>query len=240
MNKEELIQELQKININLSDEQFTQIDAFCDYLLEYNQHTNLTAIRDKESIFLKHIYDSLTIIKVVDFNTINTVLDIGTGPGFPGIVLKFIYPNIQITLLDSNNKKTKFLETVKNNFQLENITIVNSRAEEYINNHRESFDLVTSRAVARLNILVELAIPYIKIDGLFIAMKGIKEETESEEGIESAKLLSAKIKEVYQTILPIEKSERTIYVFQKEKATNNKYPRRYEQIKKNPLKIITK
>ena len=236
MNKKELLTELQKININITKEQSETIDVFCDYLMEYNEHTNLTAIKDRESIYLKHIYDSLTLSTAINLNELETVLDIGTGPGFPGIVLKFIYPHLKITLLDSNNKKTKFLETVVEKFQLNEITIINARAEDYIQNNREKFDLVTSRAVARLNILLELSIPYVTINGYFIAMKGIKDQVETEEGIATALLLDSKIELILELELPIENSARTLYKIKKESQTSKKYPRRYEQIKKNPLK----
>ena len=122
MNKEEFVNELKKININLSNEQINMFEIYCNELIEYNKHTNLTAITDKKDIYLKHFYDSLTLVFALDFTKINTLIDIGTGAGFPGLVLKILFPHLELTLLDSNNKKTKFLELLVKKLNLNNIT----------------------------------------------------------------------------------------------------------------------
>ena len=246
MNKEELIESIKGLGINPTETQLQNLEIFLDCLLEENLKTNLTAIKDKENSYLKHVYDSLTIVKVLHLKDnilyisktipINNILDIGTGPGFPGIILKIFFPALHVTLLDSNNKKTKFLEKVTKNLGLTKINIINSRAEEYVVSQRESFDLVTSRAVARLNILLELAIPFVRPGGLFIAMKGRKDHLEEQEGKAAAKLLQSSWLNTLNFSLPKENSERTLYQITKSKPTSKLFPRRYEQIIKNPLK----
>jgi len=239
MNKELLISELKNININLTEKQIEQIEDFCLFLLEENKKYNLTAIREYEEVLLKHVYDSLTMIQAHDLSFEQTLLDIGSGAGFPGIILKIAFPKLKITLLDSNGKKTHFLELVKQKFNLEDLTIVNDRAEEYIKNKRESYDLVTARAVASLNVLLELAIPFLKVKGLFIAMKSdIKEELKLAK--ETSVFLNSHIQSVEELSLPIENSKRTLVTIKKTSATPNEYPRRYDQIIKKPLKRTRK
>lgn len=152
MTEEEFITELTKLNIEVTPEKLDQLKEYASFLLEYNQHTNLTAIRDINEVYLKHFYDSLTIVKAINLKEVNTLLDIGTGPGFPGMVLKIIYPHLQITLMDSNNKKINFLKALAQELNL-NVEIIYGRAEEFIVNRREYYDVVTSRAVASLDIL---------------------------------------------------------------------------------------
>lgn len=165
MNKEEFILELSKLNIELTEDQLNNLNTYKDYLIEYNSHTNLTTITDPEEIYLKHFYDSLTIAKVIDLKEYNSLIDVGTGAGFPGMVLKIVYPNLNVTLLDSNNKKTKFLSELKDKLNLDNLNIINERSEEFALNHLETFDIVTSRAVANLRVLTELCLPMVKENG---------------------------------------------------------------------------
>jgi len=239
MNKETLVIELLKLGIELSKEKIEQIEEFCLFLLSENKKYNLTAIRELEEVYLKHVYDSLTLIKAKDLTKEQTLLDIGSGGGFPGIILKIVFPTLKITLLDSNSKKTKFLELVKNKLKLDNLTIINARAEEYIINARECYDLVTARAVASLNVLVELAVPFLKTSGYFIAMKAdILSEIELAK--QSALILNFKIEEIIELKLPIQNSLRNLVVIRKLDKTPIKYPRRYEQIMKKPLIINQK
>ena len=235
MNKETFIKELNNIGINPSTEQLTQLDEYADFLLKYNTKTNLTAIREKEQVYLKHFYDSLTIVKTIDLNNINTIIDIGTGPGFPGVVLKIMYPNIELTLLDSNNKKIEFLKQLVDKLKLINIQIINGRAEEFINNNREKYDIVTSRAVSNLPVLTELCMPFVRENGYFIAMKG-QAETEIKDSMYAIKELGGEIENINKFYLPIENSERNIIKIKKIHKTDSKYPRRYDKITKNPLK----
>lgn len=237
MTEEEFIIELTKLNIELTPEKLDQLKEYASFLLEYNQHTNLTAIRDINEVYLKHFYDSLTIVKAINLKEVNTVLDIGTGPGFPGMVLKIIYPHLQITLMDSNNKKIGFLKALAQELNL-NVEIIYGRAEEFIVNRREYYDVVTSRAVASLDILAELSIPYVKTNGLFVAMKSNYQE-ELQATLPILKKLDSKVEKIEKFSLPKIEANRAIICIRKEKATNHKYPRNYNQIK-NASKLSCK
>ena len=237
MTEEEFITELTKLNIEVTPEKLDQLKEYASFLLEYNQHTNLTAIRDRNEVYLKHFYDSLTIVKAINLKEVNTVLDIGTGPGFPGMVLKIIYPHLQITLMDSNNKKIGFLKALAQELNL-NVEIIYDRAEEFIVNRREYYDVVTSRAVASLDILAELSIPYVKTNGLFVAMKSNYQE-ELQATLPILKKLDSKVEKIEKFSLPKIEANRAIICIRKEKATNHKYPRNYNQIK-NASKLSCK
>lgn len=232
MNIETFIKEVEKLNITVTKENLASLAKYKDLLIEYNKKFNLTAIKSDEEIYLKHFYDSLTLIKAYSLNGNLKLLDIGTGAGFPGIVLKIFYPDLELTLLDSNHKKIAFLEVVIKELNLKNVTCINSRAENLPKTYREYFDIVTSRAVAHLRILLELSIPYLKIGGKLIAMKGLSEE----EIKESAKILEKLDSTIVDTIkfnLPIEGSNRSLVIIQKNKKTNEIYPRSYDKIVKN-------
>ena len=237
MTEEEFITELTKLNIEVTPEKLDQLKEYASFLLEYNQHTNLTAIRDINEVYLKHFYDSLTIVKAINLKEVNTVLDIGTGPGFPGMVLKIIYPHLQITLMDSNNKKIGFLKALAQELNL-NVEIIYGRAEEFIVNRREYYDVVTSRAVASLDILAELSIPYVKTNGLFVAMKSNYQE-ELQATLPILKKLDSKVEKIEKFSLPKIEANRAIICIRKEKATNHKYPQNYNQIK-NASKLSCK
>ena len=231
MNKDEFINELKKINIELTNEQLNMLEIYKDYLLEYNKHTNLTAIKEDNLVYLKHFYDSLTILKYLDKGKL---LDIGTGAGFPGMVIAICNPNIEVTLLDSNNKKITFLNNLVNKLQLKNVTLIHDRAENYVHNNKEKFDYVTSRAVAQLRILCELGIPALKIHGLFIAMKGNLEE-ELNESKDTIELLNSEILKEEKFKLPVENSNRENLILIKNSSNSDIYPRSYEKIVKKPL-----
>ena len=237
MTEEEFITELTKLNIEVTPEKLDQLKEYASFLLEYNQHTNLTAIRDRNEVYLKHFYDSLTIVKAINLKEVNTLLDIGTGPGFPGMVLKIIYPHLQITLMDSNNKKIGFLKALAQELNL-NVEIIYGRAEEFIVNRREYYDVVTSRAVASLDILAELSIPYVKTNGSFVAMKSNYQE-ELQATLPILKKLDSKVEKIEKFSLPKIEANRAIICIRKEKATNHKYPRNYNQIK-NASKLSCK
>ena len=232
MNIETFIKEVEKLNITVTKENLASLAKYKDLLIEYNKKFNLTAIKSDEEIYLKHFYDSLTLIKAYSLNGNLKLLDIGTGAGFPGIVLKIFYPDLELTLLDSNHKKIAFLEVVIKELNLKNVTCINSRAENLPKTYREYFDIVTSRAVAHLRILLELSIPYLKVGGKLIAMKGLSEE----EIKESAKILEKLDSTIVDTIkfnLPIEGSNRSLVIVQKNKKTKEIYPRSYDKIMKN-------
>ena len=233
MNKNKFIEELKKINIILDEKQLNQLEKYYELLVEYNKVMNLTGITEKEEVYLKHFYDSLTIIKVIDLKNVNSLCDIGTGAGFPGLVLKIVFPNLKVTLLDSLNKRINFLNNVINELNLKNIEAIHTRAEEYAILNRNKFDITTSRAVAHLSILLEYAIPITKENGYFIPLKGNIDE-ELNESENALKCLNSKIEKIENFELPIEGSKRNIIKIQKIKD-NKKYPRKYSEIKKNRL-----
>lgn len=207
MNKEIFIQELNKLKIKITEEQLNKLELFYDLLIKWNDLINLTRITKKEDVYLKHFYDSLTLTKVVNLNNINTLCDVGTGAGFPGIVLKILYPNLKITLIDSLQKRVNYLNEIIKELKLDNIKAIHIRGEDY----HEKFDLVTSRAVANIEKLVNYTMHLVDKNGLFIAMKGdiSKELTEEvKEKIEK----KYKIIEINEFLLPIEDSKRSLLV----------------------------
>lgn len=233
MNKEIFIQELKKINIDITEEQLNQLDKYYNLLITENEKFNLTGITDYEEVYLKHFYDSATLNKIVKLDN-QTLCDIGTGAGFPGLVLKILFPNLRITLVDSLTKRCNFLELVIKELDLKNIIVVNERAEKYSLKVKEKYDIVTSRAVAKLNELLEYSIPLLKLNGNYIGMKSNLEE-ELKNIDNCVKELNIKIKEIEEFNLPIENSKRTLINIIKLGKTSNKYPRNYSQIKKYPL-----
>ena len=214
MNKEDFINELRKLNIKINDKQSDQLDLYYKLLIEWNNKINLTRIVDKKDVYLKHFYDSLTITKVIDLNKDLVLCDIGTGAGFPGLVLKIVFPNLKIVLVDALLKRINFLNVVIKELGLENIETVHSRAEDYVKLHKEEFDVVTARAVSKLNNLLIYSIPLIKKNGYFIPLKANCEEEikESKKIIDNKKLVIEKIEEFD---LPIENSHRTIIKIKK-------------------------
>ena len=233
MNKEIFIKELKKMNITLTAKQLDQLEKYYEILVIENEKYNLTAITRKEDVYLKHFYDSLTLTKIIDLNN-QSLCDIGTGAGFPGIVLKIVYPTLKVTLLDATEKKCKFLQKVIDNLKLKDIEVINERAEIFSKVNREKYDIVTSRAVAPLKHLLEYSIPLVKINGYYIAMKG--EITKEIENIDIYYKKLDIIKDKILTFqLPFEKSTRTLIRYQKLKETNQKYPRKYKEIKNKSL-----
>lgn len=233
MNKEEFIKETKKIGIELNNQILNDLEAYYNILKEENTKYNLTRIISQEDVYLKHFYDSLTITKIVDINN-QSICDLGSGAGFPGLVLAICFPNSKVTLIESNGKKCYFLNTVKEKLNLNNVNIINTRVEEYARKNRGIFDIVTARAVAPLKHLLEYGVPLVKIEGSFIAMKAnIEDEIENIDNY-YAKL---DIKEVKKMVfnLPKENSLRTLLKYQKLKVTNQKYPRRYSDIIKKEI-----
>ncbi len=233
MNKEEFVNELAKLNIKLSNNQLNQLNTYYQMLVEENKKYNLTAITEENQVYLKHFYDSITIVKAIKLDN-QYICDIGTGAGFPGLVLKIIFPNIKIDLLDATNKKCEFLKMVIDKLELQNINVINARCEDYAKRVREKYDIVTSRAVAPLKHLLEYSIPLLKINGTFISLKSnISEEILNINNYYQK--LSLFNENIIEFELPYEKSKRTIYMVMKEKATPLIYPRIYSQIKKKEI-----
>lgn len=239
MKINEFIEAIKNINVNINDEILKSLEIYSKELKQYNEHTNLTAIKEIEDIYLKHFFDSILVAKYVDFKNIESIIDIGTGAGFPGLVLKIFFPHLKVTLLDSNNKKTKFLEYISDKLNLNDIEIVNDRAENFIKTKRHSYDLCISRAVSELRIILELGLPFVKLDGKLVALKG-NYEKEYEHVEETLKVLDAQLVNIQEDILPIEESRRTFLIYKNNKLISNEYPRTYEKIKKKPLKYTCK
>lgn len=234
MKIEEFVKYLEKYNIKYDSQILNKLEVYAEFLLEYNTHTNLTAIRNVEDVYLKHFLDSVLLLNHVDLKENSNILDIGTGAGFPGVILKIFRPDLNITLLDSNNKKITFLNELIKKLELNNIKAVNERAEEFIKENRENYDYVTSRAVSSLNVLSELSIPFVKVNGYFIPMKGNYEE-ELNDSINAIKILGGEVVKTIEYQLPIENSNRSIIIIKKNKPTDQCYPRLYDKIKKKPL-----
>lgn len=234
MNKKEFIEELSKLNIYLTDEQLHQLDEYYKMMIEYNEKINITRITDEKDVYLKHFYDSLTLIKAYDLTKDITLCDIGTGAGFPGIVLKICFPQLKVTLVESMQKKVRFLYQVKEKLNLKDLFICKERAEIFAGNNREKYDLVTSRAMARLNVLTEMCIPLVKIKGYFIPMKATIDE-ELEEARNSIEVMNSELEDVINFTLPIENSVRNLVVIKKISYNDKRYPRKYDEIKKHPL-----
>ena len=233
MNKETQKKELEKLNIELEETTLNMLDDYYKILVEENTKYNLTRITKEEDVYLKHFYDSLTITKIININN-QSVCDLGSGAGFPGLVLGISFPSTKITLIESNGKKCNFLRLVKERLNLNNVEIINARIEEYAKENREVYDIVTARAVAPLKHLLEYGVPLVKEKGYFIAMKA-KVENE-EENIENY-LNKLNIVEENRIVfnLPYENSVRTLIKYQKEKVTDKKYPRKYSEILKRDI-----
>ena len=232
MNREEFIQAVSDLGLQVDDTKLELLEKYYNLLISWNEKINLTAITDHNEVYLKHFYDSLTLCKVIDLTNEETFCDIGTGAGFPGIVLKIFFPNLKLTLVDALNKRINFLDIVCRELKLENVTLIHARAEEYAVKNRDLFDVVTARAVAPLNILLEYCIPLVKVNKYFIAMKGTENIKESNNAL---KILNCSVIQENKFLLPKEESNRTIIKVKKEKITNKKYPRRYAEMKKKPL-----
>ena len=232
MKIEEFVLELKKINIEITKNQLAQLDKYYNLLVEWNQKLNLTSITKKEDVYLKHFYDSLTIVKATDLNKVNSLCDVGTGAGFPGIVLKIIFPNLNVILIDSLNKRINFLNEIINKLELENIKAVHTRMEDYSKENIEKFDIITSRAVAKIQVLSEISFQALKIGGQLVLLKGQCEE-EIAASREILKKINGKVKNIIKFQLPIENSNRTIVIIEKVAKTPNKYPRLMSKIKKS-------
>lgn len=228
MTKLEFYQQLEQQHIFLSNHQKQQFDQYYHLLFQYNQVMDLTSVIEEEQVYERHFYDSLTIAFNKNFNGLK-VCDVGSGAGFPAIPLKIVFPEMELTIIDSLTKRMNFLNEVVQQLDLKKVTIITARVEEMDASFRETFDIVMARAVARLNILLELCIPILKVNGIFIAMKGQKGQEELEEAQNAIQILNLKLNETQK--LPFI----TNFYFLKQKKTSLQYPRRYSLIKKKPL-----
>ena len=232
MNKEQFIKELEKLNINITTDILEKLDTYYKMLVSYNEKVNLTAITEEKDVYLKHFYDSLTLIKAIDLNKNLKVCDVGTGAGFPGLVLKIVFPTLSITLVDSLEKRVKFLNDVIEKLELTDICAVHSRIEDLKN--IEEYDLVVSRAVAKTSTILELSSQLPKVNGLVILMKANVSE-ELKDAKNAIEKLSYKLENIVNFKLPVEESERNLVVLKKINYTKNIYPRPYSKIKVKSL-----
>ena len=231
MDKDSFLEELKKINVSLTEHQLSQLNKYYHLIIEWNKKINLTRITDEKEVYLKHFYDSLTLCKNVDLNQNISLCDIGTGAGFPGIVLKIVFPSLSVTLVDALLKRVKFLNIVINELELEDIVAVHARAEDFAKDNREKFDIVTSRAVADLKILLEYSLPLLKVKGLFIPMKANCDE-EINNSLKLIKKTSAKIININRFSLPNSAGNRTLITIIKNKKTSLYYPKKKKNKKK--------
>jgi len=232
--KTDFIFYMNELGIKLTDTQIKQFETYILLLQEWNQKINLTTIIETNDIYLKHFYDSATLVKGVDFNNVSNVCDVGTGAGFPGLVIKILYPNIKLTLVDSLNKRILFLNEVISQLKLNQVECVHDRAELFGKKRRNEFDIVTSRAVSKLNTLLEYCIPLTKVGGMFIAMKANLNQ-ELEESKNALINLDCVIKKIETFDLPTEAGVRNLIFVEKTKDTNLLYPRENKEIKDKPL-----
>ncbi|RUS48787.1 16S rRNA (guanine(527)-N(7))-methyltransferase RsmG [Cohnella sp. AR92] len=233
-----LQQQARELELELSDSQLSQFEQYYRLLVEWNEKMNLTGITERDAVYEKHFYDSLTVALAADLSIAGTsIADIGSGAGFPSIPLKIAFPELKVTIIDSLAKRIRFLEEVVARLGLANVACVHGRAEDIarLPEHRDQYDVVTARAVARLAGLNELCLPFAKTGGVFISMKGSDIQEELEESRFSLGKLGAKLAEVKRLELPIEKSERHLIMMTKISATAKAYPRKAGVPLKSPL-----
>lgn len=231
------LDDLDEFQLSISEKQKEQFIRYYEILVEWNSFMNLTGITDFQEVLKKHFIDSLSICKAVTFKDQDSILDVGTGAGFPGIPLKIVFPQIQVTLLDSLNKRIKFLNYVIEELQLDQIKAIHGRAEDYAFdlNYRESFDYVVSRAVANISTLSEYCLPYVKINGSFISYKSEKLTEELETGKKAIFLLGGTIEKQVDFYLPHSELYRNLLCIKKVSNTSKKYPRKAGLPSKEPL-----
>lgn len=219
---------LQEKGIALSPQQLAQFERYYELLVEWNEKMNLTAITDKPGVYLKHFFDSISPAFYCDFSQPISLCDVGAGAGFPSVPLKICFPHIQLSIVDSLQKRITFLHVLASELELEDVAFYHDRAETFGRKEgiRESFDVVIARAVARMPVLSELCLPLVQVNGTFIAMKAASAQEELEQGQTAIKVLGGEIAAVHSFTLPIEESERTIIVIDKKRKTPNKYPRK--------------
>ena len=235
--KDYLIESAKKLHINLNDKKCEQLIKYYEMLIEWNNKINLTAITDYKDVVIKHFIDSLSIVNIIDINGDNSLVDVGTGAGFPGIPLKIVFPSLKVVLVDSLDKRVKFLNEVIGELQLENIKAVHSRAEDFGHTkYRESFDFCVTRAVSNLSVISEYCLPLVKVGGYFIPYKSKEVENEIAEYEIAIEELGGVIDDVSVFELPDTDITRSLILIFKDIQTNKKYPRRNGIPQKKPLR----
>ena len=239
MDKENLlVKGLSELGLTITEEQIEKFDKYYEMLIETNKVMNLTSITEYDEVIIKHFIDSLLVVNIFNINQSKKMIDVGTGAGFPGIPIKIMFPHLQITLLDSLNKRLKFLNNVIDELGLKNITTVHGRAEDiaHMDEYREKFSLCVSRAVANLSTLSEYCIPFINESGIFISYKSEFSEEETDNAKKAIKVLGGKIEDTYIEELPHSDINRSFVVIKKERSTSNKYPRKAGVPSKKPIR----
>lgn len=238
MNREEFIEKVKELGIDVTEDKLTKLDKYYKLLIEWNEKINLTAITEEKEVYLKHFYDSLTLTKEIVLTKDLKLCDVGSGAGFPGIVIKIFFPQLKLVLVDSLQKRVNYLNLVIQELNLSNIEAIHSRIEDYSKEHEEEFDYITARAVANLGVISEISVRALKVNGHLVFMKGNVEE-ELEAFLKYSDNLGLKLINVNKFILPYEESNRSLINFEKINKTNNKYPRKNEILKdfyKNTIK----
>ena len=222
--------------LGLSTEAIPALERYASLLAEKNQVMNLTAIRDPEGVARLHMLDCASLIKYFDF-TGKTLIDVGTGAGFPGMVLGLLVPSLEVTLLDSLNKRLEWLDSLSQSLALQNVHTLHARAEEQslVKGFRDSFDFATARAVADLRILCELCLPYVKVGGRFLAMKSVDSGQELERAAHCIKFLGGRIQDIFDYTIPGTEVIHRLIIIEKVAPTLKNYPRRWSKIQKEPL-----
>ncbi|WP_010648897.1 16S rRNA (guanine(527)-N(7))-methyltransferase RsmG [Oceanobacillus massiliensis] len=237
MNPEQFVTALKEQGIELNDTQREQFSIYYKTLVEWNEKINLTAITAEEEVYLKHFYDCITAAFYYNLNKDLHICDVGAGAGFPSIPLKICFPQLKVTIVDSLQKRIGFLNHLADQLKLSNVAFYHDRAENFGKNKqfRETFDIVTARAVARMSVLSELCLPLVKKDGVFIAMKGAQANSEMNDGKNAIELLGGETEALHTFKLPQEESERSIVIITKKRKTPKKYPRKAGMPNKEPI-----
>lgn len=223
--------------LNLTEDQISAFNKYYELLYEWNKKINLTAITEPKDVAIKHMVDSLSCFKADLFKENTSLIDVGTGAGFPGLPLKIFYPSLKLTLLDSLNKRVKFLQLVVDELGLKDVEVIHARSEEAARNkkYREKFDLATARAVARLPIICEYCLPFVKDGGTFIALKGRQYEEEATQAQKAIKVLGGEITDIMPVKLPEIDDKRAVIYIKKVKSTPKTYPRKAGTPERNPI-----
>ncbi|MBP2002353.1 16S rRNA (guanine527-N7)-methyltransferase [Paenibacillus shirakamiensis] len=235
--QQQFVDLLVKQDVQVDERQLEQFELYFQELISWNERMNLTGITERDQVYIKHFYDSLTLAFHVDMTEVGRMIDVGSGAGFPGIPLKILFPHLKLTIVDSLNKRISFLQNLVNTLDLKGVTLVHSRAEDLARkvDHRDQYDLATARAVARLSVLNEFCLPFVKTGGHFVAMKGNDPTEELKEASYSLKELRGKVTNNYRLELPNDQSERHLIIIRKRSFTPNKYPRKAGTPLKTPL-----
>lgn len=237
MNPEQFVAALHVLGIELNDWQRKQFTIYFETLVEWNEKVNLTALTTQEDVYLKHFYDSISAAFYFDFDKDLQLCDVGAGAGFPSIPLKICFPQLNVTIVDSLQKRISFLNHLAERLELNDVNFYHDRAESFGKNikFRGTFDIVTARAVARMSVLSELCLPLTKRNGVFIAMKGAQADEELIKAKQAISLLGGQVDQTYTFTLPQEESERSIVIIKKTSGTPNKYPRKAGTPNKSPI-----